>query len=423
MNNKIFPAIIGASIIGSAATTFAAANPFSDVPQGHWAYSSVTKLAAEGIIEGYGDGTYMGNRNITRYEMAQMVAKALAKQPAGTNNAELEKLAAEFRDELDNLGVRVAELEKHADFVKWTGEYRQLYWNNKIENAAGQKPKKNTNRAELRLFPTATVNDHWKIYTRFTTRVDMKKDTTNDVKVTYTYAEGKYNHFIVAGGKMPFYSYNDEGLTTDEYFSGGRIEFGNKLKAILEAGRWNINNFGNASIAGSFANDEVANYQGIQVNYNGDKLFLGAGYRRFKSDGFKNLAGYSKNNNEDGASLVSFGAGYNFGSFRLFGAFAKNTDADNYDTSHNIQLSYKGANRKSPGSWGIYAAYRYISPFVTVAPTYDTMGFAVNRKGWEAGLSYAPLKNVVANISYFAGKQLDTDRDSNTLWARARIWF
>ena len=48
-------------------------------PAGHWAYDSVTKLANEDIIEGYGDDTYRGNRNITRYEMAQMVARALAK--------------------------------------------------------------------------------------------------------------------------------------------------------------------------------------------------------------------------------------------------------------------------------------------------------------------------------------------------------
>lgn len=66
--------------LGSASVTFAA-NPFSDVPAGHWAYKSVTKLALEGVIEGYGDGTFLGNRNITRYEMAQMIAKAMAKNP------------------------------------------------------------------------------------------------------------------------------------------------------------------------------------------------------------------------------------------------------------------------------------------------------------------------------------------------------
>ena len=108
---KTTAALAAALVVGASSTTFAAANPFSDVP------ASVAKLAAAGVVEGYGDGTYRGDRNISRYEMAQMVAKAMAKNPSGANKAELDRLAAEFRDELDALGVRVAELEKYADKV------------------------------------------------------------------------------------------------------------------------------------------------------------------------------------------------------------------------------------------------------------------------------------------------------------------
>ena len=43
-----------------------AANPFSDVPAGHWAYDAVNKLAAEGVIEGYPGGTYGGDRSEER---------------------------------------------------------------------------------------------------------------------------------------------------------------------------------------------------------------------------------------------------------------------------------------------------------------------------------------------------------------------
>ena len=45
-----------------------------------WAYQSVEQLAYAGIINGYPDGTFKGNKPITRYEMAQMVAKAMANQ-------------------------------------------------------------------------------------------------------------------------------------------------------------------------------------------------------------------------------------------------------------------------------------------------------------------------------------------------------
>ena len=94
-----------AMALGVTASAYAA-NPFSDVPAGHWAYDAVNKLAAAGVVDGYPDGTYGGDKLMTRYEMAQIVAKAMAK------GANVDKLAAEFADELDSLGVRVANLEK-----------------------------------------------------------------------------------------------------------------------------------------------------------------------------------------------------------------------------------------------------------------------------------------------------------------------
>ena len=106
-----------AMALGVTASAYAA-NPFSDVPAGHWAYDCVAKLAAAGVVDGYADGTFAGDKLITRYEMAQIVAKAMAK------GANCDKLAAEFADELDTLGVRVAKLEKGADAVKITGEVR-----------------------------------------------------------------------------------------------------------------------------------------------------------------------------------------------------------------------------------------------------------------------------------------------------------
>ena len=76
--------------LGVSATAFAA-NPFSDVPAGHWAYV-VCKLAAAGIVDGYPDGTYKGDRTMTRYEMAQIVAKALVKGAIGADD----RLVGEF---------------------------------------------------------------------------------------------------------------------------------------------------------------------------------------------------------------------------------------------------------------------------------------------------------------------------------------
>ena len=67
-------------------------------------------MAASGIVNGYPDGTFKGQKDITRFEMAQMIAKAMANQDRA--NAEqqvmINRLADEFSNELNNLGVRVA---------------------------------------------------------------------------------------------------------------------------------------------------------------------------------------------------------------------------------------------------------------------------------------------------------------------------
>ena len=142
-----------AMALGVTASAYAA-NPFSDVPAGHWAYDSISKLAAAGVIEGYGDATFGGDKLMTRYEMAQIVAKAMAK------GANVDKLAAEFADELDNLGVRVANLEKKADNVKIAGNIRYEY-----AHRSGDMGKKNgavaKNRLRSRLYVSGQVNDDW----------------------------------------------------------------------------------------------------------------------------------------------------------------------------------------------------------------------------------------------------------------------
>ncbi|MBQ6130999.1 MAG: S-layer homology domain-containing protein, partial [Selenomonadaceae bacterium] len=52
MKKTVAAAVAAAFVVGASSSVFAAANPFSDVPAGHWAYNSVSKLAAEGVIEG-----------------------------------------------------------------------------------------------------------------------------------------------------------------------------------------------------------------------------------------------------------------------------------------------------------------------------------------------------------------------------------
>ena len=62
-------------VIFSAFIIPAFAGPFSDVPSDHWAYDAVNNLKQKGIVVGYPDGTFGGDKLFTRYEMAMVVAR------------------------------------------------------------------------------------------------------------------------------------------------------------------------------------------------------------------------------------------------------------------------------------------------------------------------------------------------------------
>ena len=428
MKKTLVSALTTALVVGAASTTFSAANPFSDVPADHWAYDAVTQLAADGVIEGYGDTTFRGQQNITRYEMAQMIAKAMARTDvSASDKALIDKLAAEFSDELGNLGVRVSNLERNADMVKWNGQARYRYWSQRYEQKDGSTKKQNKDQLNFRLEPSAEVNNNWHVKARIDAFTNPSKDETSDLTVKRVWAQGDYKNFQVKLGKMPFFSTETAGMLFDDQFSGAQVTFGKNLKATLEAGRWDLNSANtqsNLHDAAGKTDDDAANYQGIALNGTAGKLYGGAAYRHFNSNVFKQTTGFEKNTDE--ANIWSVGAGYTFDkNWNLYGAYAKNEKAESDATAHNIQLNYKGAQKANKGSWGAYTAYRYMGGNVAFAPTYETfLSAGVNNvKGWEVGTEYVPFTNVTAAAYYFNGKQLDNDRDAELLFGRVNFWF
>ena len=406
MKKTLVSALATALVVGAASTTFAAANPFSDVPRDHWAYDAVTQLAADGVVEGYGDGTYRGDRNITRYEMAQMVAKAMAKDNMPVSDRALvDRLAAEFADELNNLGVRVSNLEKHADMVKWEGKLEYTYTSQRTEN----RQKVNADNLVFRLEPTAEVNAHWNVHARLDASTSMKRDAAGvdatgdktDDKVTLdrAWAQGNYDNFTVKFGKMELASaegYTGAGnLVLDRKFSGAEVTFGKDLKAKLQAGQAKI------------ATNESANYQGIELQYDKDNWMAGAGYYHAKTDLWK---GTLRDANGTAQDVWAVNAGYKFNdNVQLAASYAKNNKLNvekKYKKSYQIGLDYKGAEAMDKGSWGAYVSYRYLGG-ASVAPTTD--GAMELTKGIELGTAYTVWKNVIVSAKYFTGKTIYAD--------------
>ncbi len=423
MNKKIISAITTAFVMGAATTTFAAANPFSDVPAGHWAYDAVTQLAADGIVEGYGDGTYLGNRNITRYEMAQMVAKAMAKNPTGADKAALDRLAAEFGEELNNLGVRVSNLEKYADKVIWTGKIEYTYASERTDPGdTGHKDKANENGFVFRFEPTAEVNKHWTVNARIDAYSDMKEDSGSTFDLVRGWAEGDYDNFNLKVGKMELYT-NEKGLIWDTEFSGAALTLGNKATVSLLAGRVAADGVGGGRY-GEFYNDsDPSSMQGVNIQYDTEKgLYGGAGWYRLEDDDFKN-AGYAKRGREDTANIWSVNAGYNFSDkFGLWGSYANNTKADYEDYGWQAEVDFGNyGDNPEKGDWGVWAGYRRYGTNVSFAATTDDV--LLGTKGWFIGGAYAPMKNIGLIARYFNGEYITGGGDAEKLFGRVEFFF
>ena len=431
MKKTLVTALTTALVVGAASTTFAAANPFSDVPADHWAYDAVAQLAKDGVIEGYGDGTYQGSNSITRYEMAQMVAKAMAKedQANAADKAMIDKLAAEFSDELNNLGVRVSNLEKKVDNVKFGGEVRYTYTSAHLQDQPSTA-RTNTNRIRLRLNVAAEVNDHWTAKTRIDYNTNMDSSTNASTNVPRAYVEGTYGTTKIDLGKVPYFSDLDGGMMSDDNVSGGQVTFGKDFMTVLTAGRYNMNNNGDMGFVSSSkstyvaTNASVGNIQSIQFMYNSKKSKLsgGAAYYHIGDRDFSGTSFSKYGTDKKNANIWEVAAKYQFTpNIALAGAYARNTDAENYKNASSVELDYKGAQPVNKGSFGIYAAYRNLGTYAVIHPTYDAV--AANNKGWEIGTQYVFAKNIMGTARYFRGKEISSDKDLSRIFGQVQFYF
>lgn len=71
-------AIVAVGTVGETASAATGEAMFADVPSGHWAYAAVEQLKQDGLVKGMQANRFDGNAIVTRYQMAQLVASALA---------------------------------------------------------------------------------------------------------------------------------------------------------------------------------------------------------------------------------------------------------------------------------------------------------------------------------------------------------
>ena len=222
---KRFAAVFAATAVLGVTTAFAT-NPFSDVTPNDWAYQSVSQLAAAGVINGYPDGTFKGQNNITRYEMAQMVAKAMANEARANaeQQAMINRLADEFASELNNLGVRVATLENKVGNVKATGDVRLRYQGFEKKDIINEdKPsKKSYFDYRGRVQFNAQVNENTTAVIRIVGSNEFGNANKASVSADRIYVAHKFGDELTAVGGR-FGAFVGNGLIYDDTFDGAAL--------------------------------------------------------------------------------------------------------------------------------------------------------------------------------------------------------
>lgn len=172
-----------AACFACAAVTVSAANPFTDVSSDDWAYQAVASLSDEGVIDGYPDGTFRGDKHVTRYEIAQIVARLMAKEDTlnASQKETLAKLSSQYANELKDLGVRIAELEKKRGATDLITELRVQSIDRYDNVFKGNVQKHNELSTRVRLNTITPVNDRVHLYGQLETILDMNGKESYDV--------------------------------------------------------------------------------------------------------------------------------------------------------------------------------------------------------------------------------------------------
>lgn len=417
-------AIAAAAALTAGVSAFAA-NPFSDVSTDDWAYQAVSDLSDQGVVEGYPDGTFKGERNITRYELAQIIARLMAKEDQlnAEQRATLDKLAGEYADELANLGVRVSNLEKKVGNLYWSGDARMRY-----TDFSAKKADRWDGR--MRINVKGQVNDSTYVQGQFVNNFNFKDSETSDTSMAQIYANHNFGKdFSVRLGRQP-------------------IVFGDQ-------GGWLYN--------------ALEGYDGIQAAYNHDKLSLTTGFGQFNGNKFKGAAAVAEIKDANGGVLkagkdavdgqdfyfargsydfdfAKLGVDYiNFqgtkdgkdvpeviganltipvGDFQVFGDYYKNTTAaTKYDTAWNAGLGYGKLNLNKPGSFNLSLAYNNVEDEMYFGGTgwhtdiLDQVANAGKLKFWSANGNVTLQKNVFLRAEYEFAADADQGADPDDAWS------
>ena len=393
MIKKIAVMTFAATLLIAPAAFAATANPFADVPKGHWAYASLAKLEQGSILAA--DKDFDGNKIITRYEMAQLVGAALAnkdKYNADVQQNVLPKLSAEFAEELKNFGVRIGKLEAAEDNVNFTAQIRWHY----VDNYRSKHDSSDDHQLRSRIYINGKVNETWDYHAM----LENKQDLHTNAEEAKTGFERAYVTGRLGGGKVTggvFGNLLAEGNIYDTSFDGIKLDFGDVIKYSLL--------YGNADI------ERDNKLFAATASYKDYDYDAAVGYHHIKYDV----------GNPAANTIWSAGGNYDFGNYS-FGAMylrASEQDAKGDRDGYVLTLTHGRLKEWRAHTYEIYAKYYDQSVHTYLAHTMNGLaGYMDGFKGYSIGAQYAVAKNIVFGLEYYDLKDKITDEKNRTIWTQ-----
>ena len=380
-----------------------AANPFSDVSPDDWAYQAVSDLSDQGVVEGYPDGTFKGERNMTRYELAQVIAHlvALEDQLNAEQKATLDKLAGEYADELANLGVRVSNLEKKVGNISWFGDAR-MRWKEKGYNTDGSR-KADGWDGRMRINAKAQVNDSTYVRGRFTSNMNFKDNADANTKMDVLFVHHQFGDKVGMNLGRNFLTLGQTGMYYDDFFDGAQLFIGDS-KLTLEAGYGRMNTWINDY--GQKKDDTVY-----------ARLYGQTGRIGYDAEYIKTVGA------ADADKKSIWGAGLTVGvtdAVDVFGDFYKNTKPAGDPQMWTAGLGFGHYNLKKPGTFRVAAQYvrneagaYFGGSTYTAFPASSLLN--VDSKFWLANADVVLAKNVRLHGEYAFNVKTDDSVDYDDL--------
>ena len=380
-----------------------AANPFSDVSPDDWAYQAVSDLSDQGVVEGYPDGTFKGERNMTRYELAQVIARLMAREDQlnAEQKATLDKLAGEYADELANLGVRVSNLEKKVGNISWFGDAR-MRWKEKGYNTDGSR-KADGWDGRMRINAKAQVNDSTYVRGRFTSNMNFKDDADANTKMDVLFVHHQFGDKVGMNLGRNFLTLGQTGMYYDDFFDGAQLFIGDS-KLTLEAGYGRMNTWINDY--GQRKDDTVY-----------ARLYGQTGRIGYDAEYIKTVGA------ADADKKSIWGAGLTVGvtdAVDIFGDFYKNTEPEGDPQMWTAGLGFGHYNLKKPGTFRVAAQYvrneagaYFGGSTYTAFPASSLLN--VDSKFWLANADVVLAKNIRLHGEYAFNVKTDDSVDYDDL--------